>query len=151
VEQRVAAQRAAAEAAGAERAAGPPPVIDVIAARYVVDVRNGSEAAGLASDVAAHLRALGFVGGAIGNTGPVERSTVRHGGPDGEAARDVAEQLGGLAVARDGAVTRGHLEIVLGADFDPGVLPAPPPEVDPTAAPPPVDAPITADGVPCID
>ena len=151
VEQAIAARRAAAEAAEAERAAGPPPVIDVIPDLYVVDVRNGSDAAGLASDVAAHLRALGFVGGAIGNTGPVERSTVRHGGPDGEAARDVAEQLGELAVAGDDAVTRGHLEIVLGADFDPGVLPAPPPEVDPAAAPPPVDAPITADGVPCID
>jgi LCP family protein required for cell wall assembly len=155
VEQRIAAQRAAAEAAAetaeAARAAGPPPVIEVIAARYVVDVRNGSEAAGLASDVAAHLRALGFVGGAIGNTGPVERSTVRYSGPDGEAARDVAEQLGGLAVAGDDAVVRGHLEVVLGADFDPGVLPAPAPEVDPGAPPPPVDAPITADGVPCID
>ena len=155
VEQRIAARRAAAEAAreAAERArrAGPPPVIEVIASRYVVDVRNGSDVDGLASDVGEHLQRLGFVGGTIDNTGPVERSTVRYTGPDGEAARDVAEQLGGLAIDRDDAVLRGHLDIVLGADFDPGVLPAPPPRVDPGAGPPPVDAPISAGGVPCVD
>ena len=159
VEQRIAAQRAAAEAAAeaaaAAAAAAPPPAVEVIAARYVVDVRNGSDTGGLAADVAAHLVGVGFTGGTVDNTAPARESSVRYTGPDREAARDVAEQLGGIAVESDPAVPQGHLLVVLGADFDPSVVPEPAPEPvaapGPGAAAPPVDAPITAAGVPCVD
>ncbi len=151
VEQRIAAQQAAADAAAAAAEAGPPPTIEVIASRYVVNVRNGSDVRGLAGDVATYLRGLGFIGGTVDNTDPAERTVVRYTGPDGDAARDVAEQLGDVDVASDDGVPQGHLLVVLGADFDPGVLPAPAPVADPAAAPPPVDAPITAAGVPCVD
>lgn len=152
VEERIAAQQAAAEAAAAEPEVVSPPAVDVIAERYIVDVRNGSESGGLARDAADHLASLGFDRGTVGNTEPAAESMVRYTGPDGEAARSVAEQLGGVAVRGDDEVAQGHLLVVLGADFDPSVLPAPPPE-DPTTAapPPPVAAPITAAGVPCID
>jgi pyruvate/2-oxoglutarate dehydrogenase complex dihydrolipoamide acyltransferase (E2) component len=80
---------------------------------------------------------------------------VRYTGPDREAARDVAEQLGGIAVESDTSVPQGHLLVVLGADFDPAAVPdpvpAPAPAPGPGAAAPPVDAPITAAGVPCVD
>ncbi|WP_300011433.1 LCP family protein [Pseudonocardia sp.] len=153
VADRIEARRLAAEEAAAARETAPPPPVDVIASRYIVDVRNGSEAGGLAGDVATHLASLGFDRGTVDNTDPAQESVVRYTGPDGDAARSVAEQLGGLPVRGDDTVTRGHLLVVLGADFDPSVLPAPAPETpSPTAAPPPpVAAPITAGGVPCID
>ncbi|GAA2560456.1 LCP family protein [Pseudonocardia hydrocarbonoxydans] len=152
VEERIEAQRLAAEAAAQVRAAEPPPPVTVIASRYIVHVLNGSEAGGLAGDVRGHLTGLGFSGGTVDNTEPAETSVVRHSGADGEAARSVADQLGGIDVERDESVPRGHLTVVLGGDFDPSVLPAPPPAVaDDAAPPPPVDAAITAAGVPCID
>ncbi|MCX6464281.1 MAG: LCP family protein [Pseudonocardiales bacterium] len=151
VEQRIAAQQAAAEAAAEAAAAEPPPTIGVIASRYVVDVRNGSDVSGLAADVSRHLTGLGFTGGTVDNAEPAERSVVRYTGPDGDAAEDAAAQLGGIAVESDPTVPQGHLLVVLGSDFDAGVLPAPAPEPGPGAGPPPVDAPITAAGVPCID
>jgi LCP family protein required for cell wall assembly len=153
VEQRIAEQQQAAEAAR-EAPPPPPPRVDVIASRYVVDVRNGSDVPGLASTVAGRMRELDFAPGTVDNTDPSETSVVRYTGPDGDAARAVAEQLGGIEVESVDDVTRGHLLVVLGGDFDPAVLPAPA-EADPApatadAAAPPDEA-ITAAGVPCID
>jgi hypothetical protein len=65
----------------------------------------------------------------------------------------VAEQLGDISTEHDGSVARGHLHVVLGADFDPAVVPTPAKETPApttTAAPRPTE-PITASGVPCID
>jgi hypothetical protein len=117
-------------------------------------VRNGSDVPGLASTVAGRMRELDFAPGTVDNTDPSETSVVRYTGPDGDAARAVAEQLGGIEVESVDDVTRGHLLVVLGGDFDPAVLPAPA-EADPApatadAAAPPDEA-ITAAGVPCID
>ncbi|MBW0127802.1 LCP family protein [Pseudonocardia oceani] len=151
VEERIEAQRVAAEAAAQVRAAEPPPPVTVIASRYIVNVRNGSEAGGLAGDVRGYLTGLGFTGGTVDNTDPAATSVVRYSGADGEAARSVADQLGGIDLETDGTVPQGHLLVVLGGDFDPSVLPAPAPVVDASAPPPPVQAPITAAGVPCID
>jgi LCP family protein required for cell wall assembly len=167
VEERIEAQRAAAEAAAQAAAAEaadppppPPPPVDVIASRYVVDVGNGSDLGGMAGDVSEHLDGLGFVPGIVDNSAPTATSVVRYTDPDAEAARSVAEQLGGIEVERDDAVARGHLQVVLGADFDPAVVPEPPTAASTpapttsatTSAPaPPPDAPITAAGVPCVD
>lgn len=154
VEQRIAEQAAAAEAANAADAADaavPPPPADLVASRYVVDVRNGSHMGGMASSVAEHLRDLGFARGIVDNAEATDTSVVRYTGPDGDAARAVAEQLGGIDVESDGTVARGHLNVVLGADFDPAVVPAPAGQTPtPTPGPKPTD-PITAAGVPCID
>jgi LCP family protein required for cell wall assembly len=154
IEARIEAQRIAAEQAAQVREAEPPPPVNVIASRYIVDVRNGSETAGLASDARDHLTDLGFDGGTVGNGEPTETTVVRYTGPDGDAARSVADQLGGVDVERDDTVAQGHLLVVLGADFDTSVIPAPAPvaAVAPEgSAPPPVDAAITSASVPCID
>jgi LCP family protein required for cell wall assembly len=156
IEQRIDEQAAAARAAEAAAAAAdavPPPPADLIASRYVVDVRNGSELGGMAASVADHLRGLGFARGIVDNTAATDTSVVRYTGPDGDAARAVAEQLGDIGTEHDGSVARGHLNVVLGADFDPAVLPTPATETPApttTAAPEPT-GPITASGVPCID
>jgi LCP family protein required for cell wall assembly len=162
IEQRIDEQAAAAEAitrAAAQpaetRAAvpPPPPPADLVASRYVVDVVNGSALGGMASSVADHLRGLGFARGIVDNTEATGTSVVRYTGPDAEAARAVAEQLGGIGTEHDESVARGHLNVVLGADFDPAVVPgqaneSPAPTRE--AAPEPTE-PITASGLPCID
>jgi hypothetical protein len=160
VERRISEQAAAAEAARAEAEADaepgsavPPPPADLVAAHYVVDVRNGSERGGMAASVAEHLRGLGFVRGVVANADATGTSAVRHTGPDAAAARAVAQQLGDIDVEQDATVARGHLNVVLGADFDPAVVPtaaeAPPmPTSTPALAP---SDPITAAGVACID
>ncbi len=154
IERRIDEQAAAAEAAAqdaAARAAVPPPPADLIASRYVVDVRNGSELGGMAASVADHLRHLGFARGAVANTAATDTSVVRYTGPDGDAAQAVAEQLGDIGTERDGSVARGHLNVVLGADFDPSVVPAPTAAAPTTTSEPEPTEPITASGVPCID
>ena len=156
IEQRIAEQAAAAAAAEAAAASAvPPPPGDLVASRYVVDVRNGSDMGGLAASVAEHLRNLGFARGRVDNAEATDTSVVRYTGPDGDAAQAVAEQLGGIDVESDGSVARGHLVVVLGTDFDPAVVPAaaeatPTPTPTPEPAPGPTD-PIMATGVPCVD
>jgi hypothetical protein len=133
------------------QAAVPPPPADLVASRYVVDVRNGSEQGGMAAEVADHLRDLGFARGTVANTDATDTSVVRYTGPDGDAARAVAEQLGDIDTERDGSVARGHLSVVLGADFDAAVLPAKAAPAPPATPDPKPTEPITASGVPCID
>jgi LCP family protein required for cell wall assembly len=159
IEARIAEQQAAAEAAAAaaesvREAPPPPPPVDVIASRYVVDVGNGSELDGMAGDVADHLKALGFVPGIVDNAAATGTSVVRYTEPDAEAAQSVAAQLGDIDVERDDAVARGHLQVVLGADFDPAAVPRPAAETTAPATPAPAPRPsdpITAAGVPCVE
>ncbi|HYH32899.1 MAG TPA: LCP family protein, partial [Pseudonocardia sp.] len=158
IEERIAAQEAAAEAAAAAAAASraappPPPAVDVIASRYVVDVSNGSDLGGMAGDISDHLAGLGFTPGIVGNAEATETSVVRYAEPDAEAAQAVAEQLGDIDVDSDSSVTRGHLQVVVGADFNPSVVPRPAQETTspPTPEPAPgTPEPITAAGVPCV-
>jgi LCP family protein required for cell wall assembly len=149
VETTVAEQEAAAQAA-ADAPKPVPPLTGVIAERYVVDVRNASEAVGLASAVAAHVRDLGFVRGTVDNSTPVEESVVRYTGADGDAADALAEQLGGIAVEADSEITPGHLMVVLGSGFDAGPVPGLAKDLG-RQAPPANPENITAAGVPCID
>ena len=142
-------QQAAAEASQ-DGPKPPPPLTGLIPERYVVDVRNASDAVGLAAAVANHVRDLGFEPGSVDNSAPLDDSVVRYTGADEDAADKLAEQLGGIDVQSDDAVTPGHLMVTLGAGFDPGRVPQlartlgrPAPPADPTN--------ITAAGVPCID
>jgi LCP family protein required for cell wall assembly len=129
-----------------------PPPFDIIPSRYVVDLRNGSGADGLAGDLMTQLRGQGFLRGTLDNTITTAESVVRYTGSDGTAADELAAHLGGIATASvDDGVTPGHLMVVLGQDFDRSLVP-----VTATArtTPPPapsLDAPITADGVRCVD
>lgn len=150
VEQKVDAQDAAA-AEAARRAERPKPgPYTVITSRYVVDIRNGANADGLGSNVLTLLRGQGFLRGTLDTTGSVDESVVYYTGADGDAAEQLAAHLGGIATADvDEGVSPGHLQVVLGGDFDRTLAPAPS-----TAAPPPpapLTAPITAGGVPCVD
>jgi LCP family protein required for cell wall assembly len=153
VAERTTALAAAVEAAEAadDAPAQPVPVLDVIASRYVVNVRNGSDTAGLAGDVATHLRGLGFLPGTVDNTDATAESVVRYADPDGDAARAVAGQLGDIGTEQSDEVPRGHLVVVTGADFDPRTVAAPTPPPVPDPAPTSGPDPITASGVPCID
>jgi LCP family protein required for cell wall assembly len=150
VDRSVAEQEAAA-AAARDAPKPPPPLTGLIAGRYVVDVRNASEAVGMAAAVATHVRNLGFERGTVDNAGPVPESAVRYTGADEGAADKLAEQLGGLAVETDDQVTPGHLLVTLGADFDPDRVPVLARALGRQAAPPTDPRNITAAGVPCID
>jgi len=150
VDQKVEEQDAAAEEA-ARRAARPKAgPYTVITSRYVVDVRNGANADGLGGQVMTLLRGQGFLRGTLDTTGSVEESVVNYTGADGDAAEQLAAHLGGIDTADvDEGVSPGHLQVVLGGDFDRTLAPAP----STTAPPPPapLTAPITAGGVPCVD
>jgi LCP family protein required for cell wall assembly len=144
VEERTTALDEAEEEPALPVAAAP---LDIIASRYVTDVRNGSETAGLATDVASHLRTLGFLAGTVDNTEPTERSVVRYAAPDGDAAQAVAAQLGDIATERSDDVPLGHLLVVTGDDFDARTVAA-----TTAAAPTPSAGPgITAAGPGCVD
>lgn len=159
VQRRIDAQASAAAAMPTVAAHAIPSTLpdDVIASRYVIDVRNASSASGLAGTVATHLSTLGFGRGPVDNEPAVDRSVVRYTGSDGAAARAVAAQLGGIAAESDGDVVPGHLTVVVGTDFDPAVVAAPAKAgapattAAPAPAPAPASGPITAAGMPCID
>ena len=150
VEQKVDAQDAAAEEA-ARRADRPKPgPYTVITSRYVVDIRNGSNGDGLGSQVMTLLRGQGFLRGTVDTTGGVDESVVYYTGEDEDAAEQLAAHLGGIATADvDEGVSPGHLQVVLGGDFDRTLAPAPSTTTPPP--PPPLTAPITAGGVPCVN
>lgn len=152
IEQSDEAQAAAAEQAAKAKPLPPPPgPVQVIANRYVVDVGNGSGMNGLASAVSGQLRGLGFIRGRVENTDPIDESVVGYTGADEMAARSVAEQLGGIAVERTGDTVAGHLQVRIGADFNPEVVPAPAPEAPAGGPAAPPNEPITAAGVPCVN
>jgi LCP family protein required for cell wall assembly len=154
IQQRIAQQQQAVQATQETPPPPPPPAqLDVIASRYVVDVRNGSNLSGMAATVADRMRDLDFVPGTVDNTDPTPASTVHYTGSDGDAARAVAAQLGNIPVESDDQVTPGHLLVVLGADFNPATVPTPVDDApaSPSPAAPPPSAPITAAGVPCVD
>jgi LCP family protein required for cell wall assembly len=151
VDRRITAQNEEAARPSTEPSVRPTPApYSIIPSRYVVDVRNGSGTDGLAGQAMTLLHGQGFLRGTVDNTDATAASVVRYTGSDGAAAGEVADHLGGITTAEvDDGVSPGHLQVVLGQDFDRGLVapPAPPPP-PPTPGP---NAPITAAGVPCID
>ncbi|NMI00765.1 LCP family protein [Pseudonocardia acidicola] len=148
----------------------PPAAADPAPAQgppVTVDVANGTKRTGLAAAALDALGNQGFVPGKMGNTTATTRSLVRTATADQDAARRVAQLLGGLRVQRDETVQAGRISVVLGRDYagpattpaSRGSGPAGAAVVTPTApagddAPgaPPADGPvITADGVPCVN
>ena len=116
----------------------------------MVDVRNGSNADGLGSQVMTLLRGQGFLRGTLDTTGSVDESVVYYTAADEDAAEQLAVHLGGIRRAEvDEGVSPGHLQVVLGGDFDRTLAPAPSTTTPPPPAP--LTAPITAGGVPCVN
>ncbi|WP_232663949.1 LCP family protein [Pseudonocardia sp. TRM90224] len=151
--EKAAADKAAQEAAAAAPTTAPLPA-GVVPSRYLVDVRNGSTKNGLAAAVSSYLRGVGFPRGTIDTTVATDVSVVRYTGSDGDAAEATAQKLGGIPTEQASDVPKGHLVVVIGADFNTAVVPtsAPPTTATTTSAPPPAPTdPITAAGVPCID
>ena len=130
----------------------PPPI--------TVDVLNGAGVVGLASRTMDELAAKGYGRGETGNTA-TRGSTLVTYGTGGEAdARKVAGDLGGgITVSQEPSLAAGHVEVYLGSDYrgpgaqgwaDGGELSlngAARMAAPATSS----DAPITADGVTCVN
>jgi LCP family protein required for cell wall assembly len=118
-----------------------------------VDVHNGTAKEGLAATVSHTLASKGFTAGETGNASARVRTTVVHY-PAGakDAAQSVADALGGATLTQDSSVEDGHVLVVVGSDYSAGnqiagrALAVSPPT--PTGD---ADAPITADGVTCVN
>jgi LCP family protein required for cell wall assembly len=136
----------------------PPPQVNAGTAgapansAVTVDVSNASSVNGLAARVQQSLTSRGFGAGALATVAGRATSTVAYGSGGQAAASNVAGVLGaGISTVADPTVPAGHVRVYLGTDYS-GVgnvqssTPAPPP---PAATP--ADAPITANGVPCIN
>jgi LCP family protein required for cell wall assembly len=133
----------------------PEETPDVDPAGVTADVGNGSGTTGLAAQVAGTLTAAGFVEGSVENAPSRTTSVVRYAQSDGDAAaRAVAAKLGGIGVEQADGVASGHVQVLLGTDFE-----APAAAAAPTASPsaatsapaPDAGSAINAGGVPCID
>ncbi|AHH94663.1 LCP family protein [Kutzneria viridogrisea] len=130
-------------------------------ATITVDVLNGAGSAGLAGRTMDQLTAKGFGQGATGNT-PARTSTlVTYGSAAGkDAAQKVADALGGgITVSQEPSLPAGHVEVYLGSDYTgPGAqgftgsaplsLNGGMARTEQTTS---SDAPITADGVTCVN
>ena len=89
-------------------APGPP------AARTVVDVLNGGQTAGLASQVSSAVAQAGYQAGLIENTTPLARTQVLYGAGEAANATALAGAFGASAMA-SAAIEAGHIEIKIGA------------------------------------
>jgi LCP family protein required for cell wall assembly len=148
---------AAGEAAPASATASPPSQVNSGAGgrkgdpAVTVDVRNASGANGLAASVSQSIAGLGFKAGSVANIATRHTSVVDYATGEQAAARQVADYLGnGVGIAADPSLARGHVRVLLGTDYhatagSSGTAPA-------IQTPPPAgDAPITANGLTCVN
>ena len=123
-------------------------------AATTVDVHNGTATEGLAAAVSQALSKKGFTAGETGNASTRIRTTaVRYPAGAGDAAHRVADALGANAtLTPDSAVPSGHVLVVVGSDYSgPEQISGHAMATPPAAPMPDADAPITADGVTCVD
>jgi LCP family protein required for cell wall assembly len=129
-----------------------------------VDVFNGAGVAGLAGRTMDQLVTKGYGRGDTGNTAARSTTLVTYGGSTDQAgAQRVAQDLGGVQVSQEPSLPAGHVEVYLGSDYSgPGTQGwgsegwGSGGGLDLTggavrAAPTSSDAPITADGVTCVN
>jgi LCP family protein required for cell wall assembly len=102
----------------AEEMKEPPPV----PAAVTVDVLNGTSSGGLAKAAGDDLALLGFNLGTVDNTNPVTATQIRYGKGGQAAAVLVASHLdpapGPAQLVEDPALTKAHVVVDLGPDFD---------------------------------
>ncbi|MFN2477919.1 MAG: LCP family protein [Pseudonocardiaceae bacterium] len=82
-----------------------------------VDVFNASTVRGLAKSVSVQLTGQGFPPGTVGNSAVRPTSVVRYPTGGQDAARTVADALGGLPVEEDAQLATGTVQIYLGKDY----------------------------------
>ncbi|MFI6097835.1 LCP family protein [Lentzea sp. NPDC051213] len=127
-------------------------------ATVTVDVRNASGTPGLAGQVLQSLVAKGFVAGQTGNAEAMAKSVVRYGKGGEAGANAVQKALGGLKIEEDVNVPAGRARVFLGSDYSgpgaqgftgSGMLALDGARQQP--ADPSAPAPISADGVRCVN
>jgi LCP family protein required for cell wall assembly len=131
-----------------------------------VDVLNGTDVAGLASEVSNRLATVGFIAGNVDNTAALENSVIKVAPSRATIGERVSALLGGrIPVRTDPKLAEDRIVILLGADYraqSGNRLTGPPPlRLDGATArtappparavPPPPAPPINANGVPCIN
>ena len=94
------------------RAKTPAP--GTAAAKTVVDVLNGGQTAGLASQVSSAVVQAGYQAGLVENTTPLTTTQVVYGAGEAANAAQLAGAFGATATASP-AVTAAHIEIKIGA------------------------------------
>ena len=82
-----------------------------------VDVFNASAVRGLAKSVSDQLTGQGFATGTVGNSAVRRTSVVRYPTGGQDAARTVADALGGLPVEEDTQLATGTVQVYLGKDY----------------------------------
>jgi len=82
-----------------------------------VDVFNASAVRGLAKSVSDQLTGQGFAPGTVGNSSVRRTSVVRYPTGGQDAARAVADALGGLPVEEDIQLATGTVQVYLGKDY----------------------------------
>jgi LCP family protein required for cell wall assembly len=134
-----------------------PPAPPVNAKSVIVEAANGTRSPGIAGRVLDMLAKSGFRVGEPGNSPPRKTSEV-HVAPGHRAVGEkIAATLGGLPVVEDPSLAADRALILLGTDYEgPGaqafantpLLQLDPPDQHQSADP---NAPITADGIPCVN
>lgn len=149
--------------------AAPPPATPQVKASATIDVRNTTGKTGLAAAVTQALTPYGFRAGERTTTAPAA-SAVAYGAGAQDDAAAAASLLGGLPVAADSHLPKGHVRITLGtgfalpatlgphgADAPPGVSASASTPAGPTSVnePPPAAGPqggtVDGSGVPCVN
>jgi LCP family protein required for cell wall assembly len=125
----------------------------------VVGVSNATRRVGLAGRVTVVLAGMGFRTADTENASPRQRTEVLVAPADRASGGQIAAALGGLPVVVRSDQPAGRAQVILGSDYGgPGPHPATSGAATATAsaqpaatAAPDVDAPITADGIPCVN
>ncbi|KAA2261262.1 LytR family transcriptional regulator [Solihabitans fulvus] len=86
-------------------------------ASVTAEVRNASGVPGLAAQVLNALVAKGFGKGNTDNANPLKSSVVLYGKGGDAGAKSAAQALGGLAVQQDNNIPTGHVRVFLGSDY----------------------------------
>ena len=125
-------------------------------ASVTVDVRNASGTPGLAAQVLQSLTSKGFVAGQTGNAESMAKSVVRYGKGGEDGANAVQKALGGVKTEQDVNTPAGRVRVFLGSDYagpgSQGFTGTPLLALDGARQQPPTPpAPISADGVRCVN
>jgi LCP family protein required for cell wall assembly len=133
----------------------PQPTPTVGAATVTVDVYNGGNTQGLASEVSAELAKQGYKAGRVANaSSPLSTTEVVYGAGSSAAAGKIAS-LFGVTAAANPAVAAGHVEVLLGASAtlpDITATPSSPSSAAPIPTTGPQGGAVSAqNGIPCVN
>jgi len=134
-------------------APGPP----VNTKSVIVEAANGAHSPGIAARVLGVLAKSGFRVGEPDNSPPRKTTEVRVASGNHAVGEKIASALGGLPVVEDPSLAADHALVLIGSDYEgPGaqalanipLLRLDPPTQHQSADP---NAPITANGIPCVN